>query len=527
MISKFKFKLICALMLVQLASGIDWKPRFDDKPLSEQESALIDKALPQAPFAAVQSKRRILLYSATAGFRHGSIVTGKAALARMGVSSGAYEAIVSDDPANFEPEMLRRFDAVLLLSPTRDFFMPHSKQRDQFSTEEWAALKARHNRLTDNLIDYLEAGGGLVGIHAATDACYGHAEYGEAMGGYFNGHPWGANQEVTIVVEDPDHALNKPVFGAMEDFRIREEIYQFKTEPYSRERLRILLNLDPARSEKPKGELRREDNDYPVSWVQKVGKGRVFYSSIGHNHAIYWNPLILKHYLAGIQFACGDLPADTTPSGKLALTHVGKSDDGWVELFDGKSLEGWTQRDGKAIYEVRDGAIVGTSVLATPNSFLCTERSYGNFELEFEVKCGAINSGVQIRSKASKEATVMGGEKQRVNGPQVEIEHSPGQAGYIYGEAYSSWRSPEPKSKDPAVKAHRIFRNDEWNHYRIVASGPRIQTTINGKIIADLTDAESFRLYPEGFIGLQVHSHSKAGVEIQWRNIRIREIGSH
>lgn len=121
----------------------------------------------------------------------------------------------------------------------------------------------------------------------------------------------------------------------------------------------------------------------------------------------------------------------------------------------------------------------------------------------------------------------MGGEKQRVNGPQVEIEHSPGQAGYIYGEAYSSWRSPEPKSKDPAVKAHRIFRNNEWNHYRIVARGPRIQTSINGKLIADLTDAESFQLYPEGFIGLQVHSHPKAGVEIQWRNIRIRELGSH
>jgi type 1 glutamine amidotransferase len=525
MMLKFKDIAIFGILLAQLSFGLDWVPQFDDKPLTKEQSAQIDKALPQAPIKAVQSKRRVLLYSATAGYRHPSIVTGKAALARMGASSGAYEAIVSDDPANFERAVLREFDAVVLLSPTRDFFMPNSKQRNEFTAKEWVALRARHNRLVDNLIDYLEAGGGLVGIHAATDACYGHEDYGEAMGGYFNGHPWMAGQEVTIVVEDPEHALTKPVFGAMKDFRIREEIYQFKPEPYSRERLRILLNLDPERSEKPKGELRREDNDYPVCWVQQVGQGRVFYSSIGHNHAIYWNPLMLKHYLAGIQFACGDLPADTTPSAKLALPHVDSSCHGWVDLFEGESLKGWIQRDGKAIYEVRDGAIVGTSVLHTPNSFLCTERVYGDFELEFEVKCGAINSGVQIRSQASKEAKVMGGEKQRVNGPQVEIEHSPGQAGYIYGEAYSSWRSPEPKSKDPAVKAHRIFRNNEWNHYRIVASGSRIQTSINGEIVADLTDAESFQLYPEGFIGLQVHSHSKAGVEIHWRNIRIRELG--
>ena len=524
MVSKKYQSLVCALMLVQFAFGSDWVPEFDDKPLTKDQLEKIENALPGAPLVSVQSKRRVLLYSATAGYRHASIATGKVALTRMGEATGAYEMVVSDDPANFESEVLKGFDAVVLLSPTRDFFMPNGKLRSDFSKEEWAWLQARHNRLIDNLINYLEAGGGLVGIHSATDACYGHFAYGEAMGGYFNGHPWMAGQEVTVVVEDPEHALMKPVFGAMKDFRIREEIYQFKAEPYSRERLRVLLNIDPERSEKPKGELRREDNDYPVSWVQKVGRGRLFYSSIGHNHHIYWNPLMLKHYLAGIQFACGDLPADTTPSAQLALPHVASSVGGWVDLFDGKSLEGWIQRDGKAVYEVRDGVIVGTSVLNTPNSFLCTERDYGDFELEFEVKCGVINSGVQIRSQASKEAKDMGGEKQRVNGPQVEIEHSPGQAGYVYGEAYSGWRSPEPKSKDPAVKAHRIFRNDDWNHYRIVAKGPRIQTSINGQIVADLVDEESLRLYPEGFIGLQVHSHKKAGVEIHWRNIRIREL---
>lgn len=126
---------------------------------------------------------------------------------------------------------------------------------------------------------------------------------------------------------------------------------------------------------------------------------------------------------------------------------------------------------------------------------------------------------MQIRS-LQDDATATG----RLQGPQVEIEHSPGQAGYIYGEAYSSWRSPEPKSKDPKVNAHSVFKNDEWNHYRILAEGARIQTWINGKQIADLDDPESYEQFPRGMIGLQVHSHNVADVEIEWRNIRIREI---
>jgi len=192
----------------------------------------------------------------------------------------------------------------------------------------------------------------------------------------------------------------------------------------------------------------------------------------------------------------------------------------WVSLFDGETLDGWTQKNGTATYEVSDGVILGRSVLKSPNSFLCTNQTYEDFELEFEVKCGAINSGVQIRSLQSDDVA-----KGRLQGPQVEIEHSPGQGGYIYGESYSrSWRSPEPKSKDPKVNAHLVFENDQWNHYRILAQGARIQTWINGQPIADLNDPESYELFPRGMIGLQVHSHKVADVEIEWRNIRIREI---
>ena len=167
--------------------------------------------------------------------------------------------------------------------------------------------------MIDNLVAYVKNGGGLIGIHAATDSCYGHEDFGTTMGGYFNGHPWNANNNVTIAVEDPEHGTMKPVFGDQNDFSFKEEIYQFRDEPYSRSKLRILLSVDTERSDKVEG-LKREDNDYPVAWVQKVGKGRVFYTSIGHNPNMFWNPLMLKHYLAGIQFATGDLAGDTTPS---------------------------------------------------------------------------------------------------------------------------------------------------------------------------------------------------------------------
>ena len=518
---KYSISLCYALTITSLCAASDWVPTFNDKPVAPHHVTAIEAALPQAAIVAPQQARRVLVYSATAGYRHGSIPTGKLALDKLGAASGAYEAILSDDPANFEPEALKGFDAVVLLSPTQDFFMPSGKQRKKFSKEDWAWLQARHNRLVDNLIEYVEQGGGLVGIHSATDSCYKHQGYGEAMGGYFSGHPWTANMNVTIVIEDGEHAIMKPVFEGMKDFRIKDEIYQFRAEPYSRDKLRVLLHLDPARSDTPKKALGREDGDYAVCWVQSVGKGRVFYTSLGHNHEIYSNPLMLKHYLAGIQFAAGDLKADTTPSAKLKIPNVtaccGQSE--WQSLFDGQTLNGWTQQNGTATYEVRDGVIVGRSVLKSPNSFLCTDQTYGDFELEFEVKCGAINSGVQIRSLQSDAVA-----KGHVQGPQVEIEHSPGQAGYIYGEAYSRWRSPEPKSKDPKVNAHSIFNNDEWNHYRILAKGARIQTWINGQPVADLNDPESYERFPRGMIGLQVHSHKVADVEIEWRKIRIREV---
>jgi 3-keto-disaccharide hydrolase len=196
-----------------------------------------------------------------------------------------------------------------------------------------------------------------------------------------------------------------------------------------------------------------------------------------------------------------------------------------VTLFDGKTLDGWVQRNGTASFRIADGAIVGRTREGSPNSFLTTEQDYGDFELEFEVRVDdALNSGVQIRSRTRPRSTGEGADERagRVFGPQVEIEASPGLAGFIYGEATRrGWLTPEER-----LEPHEHFRNGAWNRYRIVAHGPRIRTWVNGQPIEDLTDEEIYRGHPEGFIGLQVHSIEPGSGpnEVAWRRLRLREL---
>lgn len=194
-----------------------------------------------------------------------------------------------------------------------------------------------------------------------------------------------------------------------------------------------------------------------------------------------------------------------------------QEDEGFVKIFNGKNLKGWTQRNGTAKYRVEDGCVVGVTNTGSPNSFLCSNKEYGDFELKFEVKVDdALNSGVQIRSKTK------GGPKGRVHGPQVEIATN-GTAGYIYGEALGTgWLSVPAGKKEPAP--HKHFKNGEWNKYHVKAKGNRIQTWLNGEMIADLTDTKSNM--SSGFIGLQVHSIPKnqGPYEVRWRNIYLKEL---
>jgi hypothetical protein len=209
----------------------------------------------------------------------------------------------------------------------------------------------------------------------------------------------------------------------------------------------------------------------------------------------------------------------------VAVTAAPAAD--WIELFDGKTLDGWKKLNGAATYRVEDGAIVGRTATNTVNTFLCTERDFGDFELEFEVRVDpALNSGVMIRSRP-REKTVGEGANNaagRVYGPQVEIEGSGekgAESGYVYGEGMGGWRTPEAR-----LIPHKRVRDGEWNRFRVVAVGPRIQTWINGEAVEDLVDEEIYKTHPRGFIGLQVHriAEGKGPYEVAWRHLRIKPL---
>lgn len=198
----------------------------------------------------------------------------------------------------------------------------------------------------------------------------------------------------------------------------------------------------------------------------------------------------------------------------LAACAGGSGDDTpWQELFNGEDLSGWTQLGGEADYTVRDGAIVGTTVHDTPNSFLATEQLYGDFILELEYLVDStMNSGIQVRSNSHD--YYMDG---RVHGYQIEIDPSDrGWSAGIYDEARRGWLVPVTDNPE----AQAAFRQNDWNHYRIEAIGDTLKTWINGVPAAHLIDDKT----AEGFIALQVHSigdDAQAGTEVVWRDIRI------
>lgn len=210
-----------------------------------------------------------------------------------------------------------------------------------------------------------------------------------------------------------------------------------------------------------------------------------------------------------------------------------------VDLFNGKDLEGWVQRGGKASYKVEDGCIVGTSTMDTPNSFLCTGRDYADFVLEYEFKVDpALNSGVQIRSQSLSspseilwEGKVIPIKADVVHGYQIEIDPNPTQNRWwsagIYDEGRRKWLYPGAlggDGKEFTDQGRKIFKQGDWNKVRVEAIGDSLKTTLNGTPCAAIKDTAT----ASGFIGLQVHSigkdTAKDGTQVRWRNLKIEEL---
>jgi uncharacterized protein len=272
-------------------------------------------ALPDKPFATPQSLRHVLVLCKAAGWVHTSIPLASKMVEYLGDKTGAWITDITYDSAMITAENLKRYDAIFLDSTTGEFLDdPHDK----------AASGLRRQAL----LSFVKGGKGLAGIHAATDSYHTNGrtsaptgtwpEFNEMIGGFFKFH-WTYPTLIPVKIDDPDSPLTSmfPPNG----YEIVDETYTFAQDSFSRKRVHVLTSINYKKMSaedkaKEPAATRRTDGDYALSYIQRVGNGRVFYEAHGHDEKIYFSRPFVAHMLAGIQYSLGDLKADDRPSEK-------------------------------------------------------------------------------------------------------------------------------------------------------------------------------------------------------------------
>jgi type 1 glutamine amidotransferase len=297
--------LCVCLAAVMLLAGRPEAVAADAAPaVSPEERVKIEQAIPATAPAAPKKPRKLLVFTLNVGYGEGhrSIPYANLAFTLMGKKTGAFETVVSRDPEIFRPETLRQFDAVFLNNTVGNLFTDAQLRR--------------------SLMEFVTGGGGLLGVHGTAVAFTNWdrggqedwPEFAMMLGARGANHRINT-ERVRIKLDDPGHPINR-AFGG-KGFEFCDEFFRFQ-QVYSRDRVRVLLSIDTQNTDMRQGrsfgKVDRPDNDYALAWVRSHGKGRVFYSTIGHNPFVFWDKRMLEFYLAAIQFALGDLEAPTTPS---------------------------------------------------------------------------------------------------------------------------------------------------------------------------------------------------------------------
>jgi len=237
-----------------------------------------------APLAIGQTpKKKLLVVGAVKGFQHDSVSHAMGVFWKLGRKSGLWDTYLRSDTQlitkrelDGNARNLNFFDAIVFFT---------SGELDM-TDEQKAALLAFVS----------QDGKGFIGVHSATDTFYTWPEYGEMIGGYFDGHPWGAF-DAPIIVEDPSH----PIVAHMEKaLTVVDEIYQFRE--FSRDRVRVLMRMDESRLDLTKEGVMRADRDFAVAWVREFGNGRVFYSTFGHIEETWDRPDVQKMWLEAVKW---------------------------------------------------------------------------------------------------------------------------------------------------------------------------------------------------------------------------------
>lgn len=221
---------------------------------------------------------RVLYLTHSAGFKHDVLPVSEQILPELGKTSGAFDATVSSDTAVLSEQNLRSYAAVIFFT-TGELPIDDSQKRA--------------------LIDFVRGGRGFVGIHSATDTFYKWPQYLELVGAYFDGHPW--HEQVRVRVEDGRHPSTAHL---PETFELKDEIYQFRD--WSRDRVHVLLSLDPASVDLTKEGVKRTDKDFALAWTREFGRGRMFYTALGHEADVWRDPRFQQHLVGGIRWAIGN-----------------------------------------------------------------------------------------------------------------------------------------------------------------------------------------------------------------------------
>jgi len=279
--------------------------------VTKDQAERIRAAVAEKPRVTPKKHRRVLIWNTPfmeqSPHKGYSIPQAEYAMTLLGEKTGAFEPVVSDDVAMYLPENLKRFDAIIMNNSNGQWIRPTEKDMGKFKGRG-SDIGAVEKLLRKSLLEWVSNGGGIVAYHHGIGGNAKWPEFFELLGAAYWGHPW--NEEVGVKLDEPGHPL-LAAFGG-KNFRIAEEIFQFR-EPYSRQKVRVLLSLDTDTTNMSVPWIHRKDGDFALAWVRPYGKGRVFYCAFGHRTEIWWNPTILRFYLDGIQFAVGDLSAPTSP----------------------------------------------------------------------------------------------------------------------------------------------------------------------------------------------------------------------
>jgi type 1 glutamine amidotransferase len=243
-------------------------------------------------------RKKLLFIGEVKGFEHDSVSHAMATIEKLGQQTGLWDTFL-------------RTDSELL---TKQKFSNNGKNLDYFDAVMFyttGELDLNDEQKAALLAFVKDDGKGFLGTHSATDTFYKWPEYGDMIGGYFNDHPWG-QVHLTINVEDRGFPATKH-FPA--SFPFYDEIYQFKA-PYSRDKLRVLMSVDPGSVDLSNPRVKRTDKDFAITWVHQYGKGRVFYSSLGHREEVWDRPDIQQMWTEGVKWAMGMTEGDAAPRPK-------------------------------------------------------------------------------------------------------------------------------------------------------------------------------------------------------------------